>query len=128
MRPQPSELECPTYEYFMTELGDQRDRYAKRVEEIDELKVEIGKLQFKLDEPPVSDVLECESCPCLTSELSLLKEKCEGQLKELEELRDRPALLGACMVCPTLRSELEQLRADFEVLLVPLTLVRIVLP
>ena len=49
----------------------------------------------------------------------MLKEKFEGQLKELEELRARPALLGDCLVCPTLRSELEQLRADFEVLSAP---------
>ena len=45
--------------------------------------------------------------------------KGEGHLKELEELRARPALLGVCMVCPTLRSELQQLRADFEVLSAP---------
>jgi len=49
----------------------------------------------------------------------VLKDKFEGQLKELEELRARPALLGACMVCPTLRGELEKLRADFEVLSAP---------
>ena len=46
----------------------------------------------------------------------MLKDKFEGQLKELEELRARPALLGAYMVCPTLRGELQQLRADIEVL------------
>ena len=39
MKPQPSELECPTCESFMTELGDQRDRYAKRVEETDGLEL-----------------------------------------------------------------------------------------
>ena len=39
---------------------------------------------------------------------------------ELEELRARPTLLGACMVCPTVRGELEQLRADFEVLSAPI--------
>ena len=49
----------------------------------------------------------------------MLKEKSKGQLRELEELRARPMLLGACMVCPTLRGELEQLRADFEVLSAP---------
>jgi len=119
VRPQPSEIECPTCESFMTELGDQRDRYAKRVEEIDELKAELGKLQSKLDEPTLSGELECESCPCLARELAVLKEKFEGQLMELEELRARPTLLGACMVCPTLRGELEQLRADFEVLSAP---------
>ena len=33
---------------------------------------------------------------------------------ELGELRARPTLLGACKVCPTLREELEQVRADLE--------------
>ncbi|WVZ76688.1 hypothetical protein U9M48_024641 [Paspalum notatum var. saurae] len=119
VRPQPSEIECPTCESFMTELGDKRDRYAKPIEEIDELKVELGKLQSKLDEPTLSGELECESCPCLAKELAVLKEKFEGQFMELEELRARPTLLGACIVCPTLRGELEQLRADFEVLSAP---------
>jgi len=33
----------------------------------------------------------------------------------------RPVLLGACKVCPTLREELEQARADCEMLSVPST-------
>ncbi|WVZ51925.1 hypothetical protein U9M48_003025 [Paspalum notatum var. saurae] len=78
----------------MTELGDQRDRYAKRVEEIDGLRAELGKLQSKLDEPTLSGELECESCPCLARGLAVLKDKFEGQLKELEELRTSPALFG----------------------------------
>ena len=49
----------------------------------------------------------------------MLKEKFEVQLMDLEEVWARPTLLGACMVCPTLRGELEQLRADFEVLSAP---------
>ena len=102
----------------MTELGDQRDRYAKRVVEIDELKAELGKLQSKLDEPTLSGKLECESCPCLARELAMLKEKFEGQLMELEELRARPTLLGACMVCPTLRGELELTLRCFQHLLI----------
>ena len=67
-----------------------------------------------MDEPTLSGELECESCPCLARELAVLKDKFEGQLMELEELRVRPTLLG-----PTLRGELEQLRADFEVLSAP---------
>jgi hypothetical protein len=51
--------------------------------------------------------------------LAELKGKFEGQLIVLEEFRARPAFLGACMVCPTLRSELAQLRADFGVLSAP---------
>ncbi|WVZ70432.1 hypothetical protein U9M48_019103 [Paspalum notatum var. saurae] len=78
VRPQPSDLECPTCESFMTELGNQRDRYAKWVEEIDGLRAELGKLQSNLDEPTLSGELECESCPCLARELSVLKDKFEG--------------------------------------------------
>ena len=33
---------------------------------------------------------------------------------ELEELRARPVLLGACKVCPMLREELVQVRGDLE--------------
>ncbi|WVZ52928.1 LOW QUALITY PROTEIN: hypothetical protein U9M48_003927 [Paspalum notatum var. saurae] len=91
------------------ELGDQRDRYAKRVEEIDELKAELGKLQSKLDEPTLSGEFECESCPYLARELAVLKEKFEGQLMELEEHRARPTLLGACM---DLREEVLSLQND----------------
>ena len=42
----------------------------------------------------MSRELECESCPCLARELAVLKDKFEGQLIELEELRARPALFG----------------------------------
>ena len=63
--------------------------------------------------PVVSEVEPCETCPCLARELELLREQCEmrvGSLEalgpELEELRARPILLGACKVCPTLREQL----------------------
>ncbi|KAJ1254086.1 hypothetical protein BS78_K121600 [Paspalum vaginatum] len=114
---QPSETECPTCETLMRDLCEQKSKYAHQVEEMDRLKVELGKLQSKLDEPILSDVTECEMCPHLAVDIAELKVKCEGQLKELEELRARPMLLGACMVCPTLESELVHLRADLEMLL-----------
>ena len=78
VRPQPSEIECPTCESFMTELGDQKERYAKRVEELDELRAELGKLHSKLDEPIVSDVPECETCPHLLVDIAELRKKSEG--------------------------------------------------
>ena len=38
---------------------------------------------------------------------------------ELDELCARPALLGACKVCPTLREELVQVRGDLEKWIAP---------
>jgi hypothetical protein len=49
VKPQPSEIECPTCESFMTELGVHRQRYTKQVEELGVMRAELGKLQSKLD-------------------------------------------------------------------------------
>ena len=118
-KPQPCVIECPTCESLMSDLCKQKDKYTLRVEEIDRLTGELGKLQSKLDKPSLSEEPKCESCPHLAVDIAELKVKCEGQLMELEELRARPVLLGACLVCPTLKGNLKQLRADLEVLSAP---------
>ena len=71
--------------------------------------------------PVVSDVEPYETYPTLERELEKLWKQCEAQVRdlerfggELEELRARPVLLGACKVCPTLREELVQVRGDLE--------------
>src|SRR6185437_6992418 len=72
-----------------------------------------AKHEFELvkDAPIVSDVLECVECPIFKSDLASLQSKFATVVCELEELRSRPALLGACKLCPTLRSELEEKNA-----------------
>ena len=67
-----------------------------------------AKHEFELvkDAPIVSDVLECDECPIFKSDLASLQSKFATVVCELEELISRPALLGACKLCPTLRSEL----------------------
>ena len=45
------------------------------------------------------------------SGLASLQSKFATVVCELEELRSRPALLGACKLCPTLRLELEEKNA-----------------
>ena len=59
----------------------------------------------------VSDVLECDECPIFKSDLASLQSRFATVVCELEELRSRPALLGACKLCPTLRSELDEKNA-----------------
>ncbi|KAJ1254199.1 hypothetical protein BS78_K106600 [Paspalum vaginatum] len=72
---QPSETECPTCETLMRDLCEQKSKYAHQVEEMDRLKVELGKLQSKLDEPILSDVTECEMCPHLAVDIAELKDQ-----------------------------------------------------
>ena len=103
----------------MVDLCELKGKYSRQVEEVDGLKAKCGELQSELDKPTLSEEPECESSPHLAVDIAEQKRKCEGQLKELEELRARPALLGACLVCPTLKGDLEQLRADFETLEAP---------
>ena len=53
-------------------------------------------------------MLECDECPIFKSDLASLQSKFAYVVCELEELRSRPVLLGACKLCPTLRSELDE--------------------
>ena len=69
------------------------------------------ELELVKDAPIVSDVLECDECPIFKSDLASLQSKFATVVCELEELRSRPVLLGACKLCPTLRSELDEKNA-----------------
>ena len=53
------------------------------------------ELELVKDAPIVSDVLECDECPIFKSDLASLQSKFATVVCELEELRSRPALLGA---------------------------------
>ena len=56
-------------------------------------------------------MLECDECPIFKADLASLQSKFATVVCELEELRSRPVLLGACKLCPTLRSELDEKNA-----------------
>src|SRR4029078_6777110 len=68
-------------------------------------------LELVNDVPIVSDVLECDECPVFKSDLASLQSKFATVVCELEEMKSRPVLLGACKLCPTLRSELDEKNA-----------------
>ena len=69
------------------------------------------ELELAKDAPIVSDVLECDECSIFKSDLAYLQSKFATVMCELEELRSKPVLLGACKLCPTLRSELDEKNA-----------------
>src|SRR6185437_9199 len=64
------------------------------------------KIELAKDAPILSDVIECDECSIFKSDLVSLQSKFATVVCELEELMSRPDLLGACKLCPTLRSEL----------------------
>jgi len=123
-KPNLDEIECPSYERLLSDLTSLKSRYMERVEERDTLATELEDAWKELKDyqaPIVEDVEPCEACPHLEHEISDLRKRCGDQVREfeklkseLEEVRVRPVLLGACKVCPTLKEELEQARADFE--------------
>ena len=56
-------------------------------------------------------MVECDECSIFKSDLAFLQSKFASVVCELEELRSRPVLLGACKLCPILRSELDEKNA-----------------
>ena len=56
-------------------------------------------------------MLECDECPIFKSDLASLQSKFATVVCELEEMKSRPVLLGACKPCPTLWSELDEKNA-----------------
>ena len=53
----------------------------------------------------------CLNVMSAPSDLASLQSKFATIVCELEELRSRPVLLGACKLCPTLSSELDEKNA-----------------
>ena len=66
------------------------------------------ELELAKDAPIISDVLECDECSIFKSDLASLQSKFATIVCELVELRSRPVLVGACKLCPMLRSELDE--------------------
>jgi hypothetical protein len=54
----------------------------------------------------VFDETECDECALHMSNITNLQTKYATLLDECDELRSRCSLLGACIACPTLQTEL----------------------
>ncbi|GJM95959.1 hypothetical protein PR202_ga12755 [Eleusine coracana subsp. coracana] len=116
----------PTLDELSSELDHLRDvllmqddKLHRAVHESRELKsklesadFEIASLRSKLARDDI--VVECESCRVVMNDLiqresvhAQVASQLESALKEFDEFKARPTLLGACLKCPMLTDELE---------------------
>jgi hypothetical protein len=68
--------------------------------------------------PAVSNEVECVDCPIFLVDLAMFKENPASKCEELDllrvevdELKSRPALLGACTSCPGLHGAIVEMHA-----------------
>jgi hypothetical protein len=90
-----------------------------RVTELETLNLD-AKIQIDLlkASPVVSDEVECVDCPILLADLAMFKEKHASKCDkldvlrvEVDELKSRSALLGACTYCPILHKKIDEMHA-----------------
>jgi hypothetical protein len=96
-------------------LEDGRTRVAELETQNLDAKLEIDSLKASL---VVSDEVECADCPIFLADLAMFKEKHSSMWEELDllrievdELKSRPALLGACTSCPDLHGKIDEMHA-----------------
>jgi hypothetical protein len=87
-----------------------------RKEYKDKLEVALKELEFAMSAMVVSDEAECDSCAIHISNFATLQTKNASLLDELEEVKARPILLGACKSCLGLQSELAEKVAKISLL------------
>jgi len=99
------------------EYQEQLISLAKR--ERKKMKAELARVLSELEKaraiPVVSGEDEWSTCVCVMNDLAELQEKYANKVDELErvsgeleEMKNRHTLLGACTTCPALRVELSQ--------------------
>jgi hypothetical protein len=94
-------------------LGEAKDK----VVELESLLVDArAQLDSLKSVPVVTDEPECTDCSVFLDELTVLKEKYASKVEELDvlrveldEMKSRPSLLGACTSCPGLHEKLDVL-------------------
>ena len=92
------------------EIEERDEMIEDRESKLLDAKLEIDSLKST---PTISDEIECSKCDAWLAELKELKgkyeartEECDLARAELVELKDRPALLGACISYPVLHDKL----------------------
>ena len=112
--PSPEQVETL---YGVLEYQEQLISLAKR--ERKKMKAELARVSSELEKaraiPVVSGEDEWSTCVCVMNDLAELQEKYANKVDELErvsgeleEMKNRHTLLGACTTCPALRVELSQ--------------------
>jgi hypothetical protein len=96
-------------------LEDARTIVAELETQNLDAKLEIDSLKAS---PVVSDEVECADCPIFLADLAMFKEKHASKCEELDvlrvevaELKNRPALLGACTSCSVLHGKIDEMHA-----------------
>ena len=116
-REKSSEDECTGCISHMNDLVVLRAKHDENVANFDVSKTSLANVSHELakakhelelvkDAPIVSD-----ECLIFKSDLASVQSKFATVVCELEEMKSRLVLLGACKLCPTLRSELDEKNA-----------------
>jgi hypothetical protein len=92
-------------------LGEAKEKVIEQESLLDDARAPIDSLKST---PVVTNEPECTDCSTFLGELTMLKEKYASKVEELdvlrvelEEMRSRPSLLGACTSCPVLHNKLD---------------------
>jgi hypothetical protein len=101
-----------------TEKREYRSLLGEAKEKVVELKSLLYAARAQIDSlksaPIVTNEIECTNCSTFLGELTVLKEKYASKVEELDvlwveldEVKSRPTLLGACTSCPVWHEKLD---------------------
>jgi flagellar biosynthesis chaperone FliJ len=92
-------------------LGEAKEKVVDLESLLDDARAQIDSLKSA---PIVTNEPECTDCSTFLGELTVLKEKHASKVQELDvltveldEVKSRPSLLGACTSCPVLHDKLD---------------------
>jgi hypothetical protein len=92
-------------------LGETKEKVVELESLLDDARAQIDSLKSS---PVVTNEPECTDCSVYLDDLTVLKEKYASKVEELDvlrveldEMKSRPSLLGACTSCPVLHEKLD---------------------
>jgi hypothetical protein len=92
-------------------LGEAKEKVVELESLLDDAKAQIDSLKSV---HAVTNEPECTNCSTFLGELTVLKKKYASKVEELDvlrveldEMKSRPSLLGACISCPILHEKLD---------------------
>jgi hypothetical protein len=92
-------------------LGEAKEKMVVLESLLDDARAQTDSLKSA---PVVTNEPDCTDCSTFLGELTVLEEKYSSKVEELEvlrveldEMKSRPSLLGACTSCPVLREKLD---------------------
>jgi hypothetical protein len=96
---------------YMSLLGEAKEKVVELESLLDDARAQIDSLKSA---PVVTNEPECTDFSTFLGELTMLKEKYASMVEELyvlrvdlDEMKSRPSLLGACTSCPVLHEKLD---------------------